>query len=128
MKSSDIQARKHAAAEFLQLVIAGKFDEAYGKYVDMDGRHHNVFFQAGFTTLKKAMAENHVQFPDKKLTIKNIIGDDDLVAVHSHLMFKSGEKGMVVVHMFRFKDDKIVEMWDYGQVIPDDSPNKDGAF
>jgi len=32
------------------------------------------------------------------------------------------------VHVFRFHSDKIVEMWDCGQPVPVDSPNKDGVF
>lgn len=74
------------------------------------------------------MIENHVQFPDKELKVKHVLGDEDLVAVHSHLLLRPSGPGIAVVHMFRFSGDKIVEMWDCGQPIPDDSPNKDGAF
>jgi hypothetical protein len=35
---------------------------------------------------------------------------------------------MVVVHLFRFQGDKVVEMWDLGQAVPADSPNQDGIF
>ncbi len=128
MKNTDVQTHKQAAVEFLELVIAGQFDEAYQKHVDMNGKHHNAFFPAGFSSLKKAMAENHVQFPNKQFTPVNIIADGDLVAVHSHLVLKQGDQEMAVVHIFRFKDDKIVEMWDCGQAIPEGCPNKDGAF
>jgi predicted SnoaL-like aldol condensation-catalyzing enzyme len=128
MKDSAVQMHKHAARDFLQLVIAGEIDEAYGKYVDMGGKHHNVFFPSGFANLKAAMAENQNQFPNKEFTIKNVIGDENLVAVHSHLRFNPTEKGMVVVHLFRFQGGKIVEMWDLGQAIPPGMPNTDGAF
>lgn len=128
MTDNSTSSRKQAAVEFLQLVVAGHIDEAYRKHVDMTGKHHNLFFPAGFPALQKAMEESHVQFPSKLLTIKNVIGDGDLVAVHSHIVLNPVEKGMVVVHMFRFQGAKIVEMWDFGQPIPADSPNKDGAF
>lgn len=118
---------KKSAVEFLNLVVAGKIDEAYQKYVDMSGRHHNVFFPAGFTSLKKAMEENHKQFPDKKLAVKNIIGGGDMVVVHSHLTLNPGME-MSVVHIFRFNEGRIIEMWDCVQQIPEDLPNKDGAF
>jgi predicted SnoaL-like aldol condensation-catalyzing enzyme len=122
--------RKQAAVEFLQLVVAGRIDEAYQKHVDPGGKHHNPFFPAGFPALKKAMLENHVKFPNKQLVVKNVLGDGDLVAVHSHIMLRSGEPGpgIAAVHVFRFHGDKIVEMWDVGQPVPADSPNKDGAF
>ncbi len=74
------------------------------------------------------MIENHAQFPSKHLSVKNVLGDGDLVAVHSHIVLRPGETGIVAVHLFRFQGDKIVEMWECGQIVPADSPNKDGAF
>lgn len=35
---------------------------------------------------------------------------------------------IAVVHLFKFKDGKVVELWDLGQVIAPDSPNENGAF
>jgi predicted SnoaL-like aldol condensation-catalyzing enzyme len=122
------QAYKQAAVQFLKLVVAGRIDEAYDKHADPGGRHHNAYFPAGFPALKKGMLENHDQFPGKKFTIINVLGDGDLVAVHSHVALRPGEPGIAVVHLFRFQDDKIVEMWDVGQAVPPDSPNKDGMF
>lgn len=123
-----VRTHKQTAIEFLQLVVAGKIEEAYEKHVDMQGKHHNPFFPAGFPALKKAMLENHVQFPNKQYTLRNVLGDGDLVAVHGHLVLTPKEKEMAVVHLFRFQDDKIVELWDCGQPLPPDSPNTDGAF
>jgi predicted SnoaL-like aldol condensation-catalyzing enzyme len=124
----DNNTRKQAAVEFLQLVAAGRIDDAYQKHVDLQGKHHNPFYPAGFPALKQAMLENHVQFLSKQLTVKNVLGDGDLVAVHSHIVLRPDEPGVAAVHLFRFQSDKIVEMWDCGQPVPADSPNKDGAF
>jgi predicted SnoaL-like aldol condensation-catalyzing enzyme len=126
--STTAQSRKQAAVQFLQLVVSGRIDEAYTKYVDMAGKHHNPFFSEGFAALKKAMSENHTKFPNKRLTPKNVLGDGDMVAVHSHLVMSTGDTGMTTVHLFRFRGDRVVELWDCGQAIPADSPNKDGAF
>ena len=124
----DSSTRKQAAVEFLQIVVAGRIDEAYHKNVDLQGKHHNPFFPEGFPALKKAMIENNVQFPSKQLTVKHVLADGDFVAVHSHIVLRPGETGISAVHLFRFQKDKIVEMWDCGQPVPPDSPNKDGAF
>jgi predicted SnoaL-like aldol condensation-catalyzing enzyme len=124
----DNNTRKQAAVEFLQLIVAGRIDEAYQKHVDLQGKHHNPFYPAGFPALKQAMLENHVQFPSKQLTVMSVLGDGDLVAVHSHIVLHPGEPGVAAVHLFRFHSDRIVEMWDCGQPVPTDSPNKDGAF
>ncbi len=119
---------KEVALQFLKLVVAGKIDEAYEKYVDMKGKHHNVSFPSGFLALKEAMKENHEKFPNKKFTVKNVLCENDLVAVHSHVVLKPKETEIIAVHIFRIKNDRIVEMWDSGQLIPPSSPNKDGAF
>ncbi len=124
--NSDLQDHKHAAMQFLQLVVAGDIEEAYHRYVDMQGRHHNAYFPAGFPALKQAMIENEAQFPDKELIVKHVLGDGDLVAVHSHIIPAPGQKGVAAVHIFRFANDRIVELWDYGQPVPPDSPNQDG--
>jgi len=122
------QTRKDAAVQFLQLVVAGRIDDAYEKHVDMRGKHHNPFSPAGFPALKKAMIENHVQFPNKQLAVKHVLGEGDVVAVHSHIVLRSGDPGIAAAHVFRFHEDKIVEMWDVGQAVPAAMPNKDGAF
>ncbi len=125
---TSIQTQKERALDFLQLAVAGSVEEAYESYVNMRGVHHNVYYAADFTSLKKGMKENHVQFPNKRLMVRNVISEGDLVAVHSHIVMKPGEPGVSVVHIFRFEDGKIVEMWDVGQAIPTDSPNRRGAF
>lgn len=124
----DLELHKQAAVDFLQLVVAGQINQAYDRHVDMTGKHHNPFFAAGFSALKQAMADIQVQAPTKQLTVKHVLGDGDLVAVHSHLNVQPGEPGMSVLHLFRFRAGKIVELWDVGQAIPEQSPNQDGAF
>jgi predicted SnoaL-like aldol condensation-catalyzing enzyme len=94
----------------------------------MQGKHHNAYFPKGFLALKNAMIENHKQFPDTQITIKSVIGEGDRVAVHSHIVQKPGDRGIAVVHIFRFENGKIVELWDLGQAVPSDSPNEDGIF
>ncbi len=128
LDNSCIHAHKLAAINFLQLVVAGEIDEAYQRYADMQGKHHNPFSPAGLTELKKAMVENYMQFPNKQLIVKNVLGDGDLVAVHSHIVLSPGEPDFAVAYIFRFKGDKVVELWDIGQPVLADYPNVDGMF
>lgn len=67
-------------------------------------------------------------YPNKILKIKKAIQENDTVAVYSHLKQNPEDLGGEVVHIFRFQDDQIVELWDLGQPIPEDSPNKNGMF
>ncbi len=128
MTKDNARGLKEAAVQFLQLIVSGRIDEAYRDYVDMEGKHHNLYFGAGFPALKKAMSEDQASNRDKRLTVRNVLGDGDLVAVHSHLTRQRGDPGFAVVHLFRFRAGRIVEMWDLGLAVPSDSPNADGAF
>ena len=125
---NDTQLCKQAAVDFMRLGAAGRVDEAYQKYVDMRGKHHSPYFVAGFAALKKAMIDNHNQFSNKQLVVKHVLGDGDLVAVHSHVVLTPGDKGIATLHLFRFRENKIVELWDFGQPVSADSPNQDGIF
>jgi predicted SnoaL-like aldol condensation-catalyzing enzyme len=119
---------KERAIQFLVLASSGKVEEAYERYASSSGKHHSPHFAAGFAALKAAMQENHRQFPDKRITIKRAIGEDDMVAVHSQVVLKPGDLGVATLHLFRFADGKIVELWDFGQPIQAASPNSDGPF
>ncbi len=122
------EQNKASATHFLQMIVAGDIDQAYEKYVDMSGKHHNVFTPAGFPALQQGMKEAHVQFPNKQFTIQHIVASDDLVAVHSHMLLEPGKTDLAVVHLLRFENGKIVEIWDIGQPLPADSLNQDAAF
>ena len=74
------------------------------------------------------MQENHDQFPKMRLSVKNVIGEGDLVVVLSHVVQARCEAGLAAVHIFRFQGGKIVEFWDCGEPVPADSPNEDGMF
>ncbi len=119
---------KQAAVTFLQLVVDGKIDEAYQNYATVGGVHHNTFTPAGFPALQKGMKDADVKFPNKRFSIKHVLKEGDLVAVHSHLVLQPNTPGFITIHMFRFEKDRIVELWDASQPIPPDSVNKDGAF
>ena len=122
------QARKEAATDFLRLVASGKVREAFHKYVGPEFRHHNAFFKSDAESLLAAMEENAAQSPNKVLEIQRALEDGDLVAVHSHIREHPGDRGYAVVHIFRFEGDRIAEVWDVGQAVPESSPNELGMF
>ena len=119
---------KQTALDFLNLVVTGNIDEAYSKYVDMTGKHHNQYHASDFASLRDGMKENHDKFPHKKLTVKNAVTEGDLVMTHSHVVLEAVKLELSVVHIFKFSHGKIIEMWDVGQQLQKDSPNEDGAF
>ena len=121
-------SNKNAAIAFLKLASSGQVDEAYSKYVGNGFKHHNPFYEGSADSLQAGMKENAVQNPDKALEVKRAIAEGDFVAVHSHVRQKPGEPGGAVVHIFRFENGKIVELWDLGMAIPEKSPNQYGMF
>ncbi len=121
-------SNKNAAVSFLKLAASGKVHEAYSKFVGAGFRHHNPFFEGSAESLQAGMEANALQNPDKVLEVKRVIADGELVAVHSHVQQKPGERGAAVVHIFRFENGRIVELWDLGQPVPEDSPNQFGMF
>ena len=119
---------KDAAIDFLNMIVLRKIKEAYAKHVSPKMIHHNAYFPHDSLSLMNGMIEAHTKFPNTTLHIKHAIEEGDLVAVHSHVIMQKGDVGVAVVHLFRFFDDKIVEMWDVGQQVPKESPNKKGMF
>ncbi|MEI3607556.1 nuclear transport factor 2 family protein [Pseudogracilibacillus sp. SE30717A] len=119
---------KEKAVSFLQMVASGEVREAYRRYIGPDFRHHNPYFRGDANSLMFAMEENAARNPDKIFEVKRSIEEGNIVAVHSHVKQKQGDLGGAVVHIFRFHNDLIVELWDVGQPIPDNSPNENGVF
>ena len=50
------------------------------------------------------------------------------MAVFSRVRQKPGDAGAAVVHIFRFDGDRVVELWDVGQAVPEDAVNEKGMF
>lgn len=117
-----------AAISFLKLASSGKVDEAYSKYVGDGFLHHNPFFEGSAESLKAAMEENARQNPNKVFTILRTVSEGDFVVTHSRVQQNPDQLGAVVVHIFRFQNGRIVELWDLGQPIPETSPNQYGMF
>jgi predicted SnoaL-like aldol condensation-catalyzing enzyme len=119
---------KESAVSFLKMASTGKVREAYSKFVGASFKHHNPYFEGDADTLMTAMDENARENPQKTLDVKLAIAEGDLVAVHSHVRQHPGDRGGAVVHIFRFEEGRIVELWDVGQEIPERSPNQYGMF
>ncbi|SMQ77736.1 Predicted SnoaL-like aldol condensation-catalyzing enzyme [Bacillus sp. OV166] len=113
---------------FLQLVASGKVREAYQTYISPDFRHHNPYFRGDAESLMLAMEENSTMNPHKILEVKLVLQERDMVSVYSHVKQNPEDLGGAVVHIFRFQDNQIVELWDIGQPLPEDSPNENGMF
>jgi predicted SnoaL-like aldol condensation-catalyzing enzyme len=118
-------SHKAIAIDFLKNAASGRIHEAYA-HAAPNFRHHNPYFAAGAAALSAAMEEAHRNTPNKAFHVQRAVEEGDVVAVHSRVERDQGD--IAVVHIFRFDDDRIAELWDVGMELPKDSPNKDGAF
>lgn len=121
--------KKEIATDFLKLASSGQPRKAFELYVSDHFKHHNAYFKGDRQTLMLAMEEAHKQTPNKVFEIQRALEDGNLVAVHSSVE-QAGENGWVgaVIHIFRFDNEKIVELWDFGQSVPEEMINENGMF
>ncbi|WP_375579766.1 nuclear transport factor 2 family protein [Marivirga tractuosa] len=119
---------KQIAIDFLEMIGEGKVQEAFKNYVAEGFKHHNPYFKGDAKSLMNAMLEDAQNNPEKELKILRAIAAEDLVAVHSHVKQNPSDSGFVLVHIFKFQSQKIVELWDLGQEIPDEIINENGML
>jgi predicted SnoaL-like aldol condensation-catalyzing enzyme len=120
--------KKEMATSFLKMVVDKKVKEAYEKFISPKCIHHNQHFKGDAKSLMIAMEENNKKNPNKSLVIKRVYEDGDTVITLSHVKPSPEDLGVALVHIFRFENDKVVELWDQGQPLIKDSPNENGVF
>ncbi|MAN59832.1 MAG: polyketide cyclase [Flavobacteriaceae bacterium] len=121
-----MEKNRENAIAFLKAAGLGKVDEAFNRYVAPHFIHHNQYFDGSRESLRNAMAEAHQESPNKSIDIKQSFVDGDTIVTHSYVVKETME--IAVVHIFRFEEHRIAELWDLGQVIDKDSPNENGLF
>ncbi|SMG51575.1 Predicted SnoaL-like aldol condensation-catalyzing enzyme [Marivirga sericea] len=123
-----MQTEKQIATEFLMMVGKGKIKAAFEKFVGGSFKHHNPYFKGDAKSLMTAMLEDAQNNPEKELKILRALADGELVAVHSQVKQNQQDSGFVLVHIFKFSERKIVELWDIGQEIPAEIVNENGML
>lgn len=122
-------SNKESAIAFLKMAGSGDVQNAYAKFIAPNFIHHNQYFKGDRQSLLVAMEEAHRKSPNKSIDVKHAYEDGDTVITHSLVMrLDPNESAIAVVHIFRFEKDRVVELWDVGQVIMKDSPNENRLF
>lgn len=120
---------KEAAQSFLKLAGIGQVQEAYDRFIAPSFIHHSQYFKGDRQSLLEAMQEASKTTPNKSIAIKRVYEDGDTVITHSLVTRQSPDAPpIVVIHIFRFEQDRIVELWDLGQAVLKDSPNQNGVI
>jgi predicted SnoaL-like aldol condensation-catalyzing enzyme len=125
---------KEIVLEYFKLLSSGKFKDGL-RFFAPDCKIHNPFVSGSIGTLTDAMISASKdlgsQNSDPGFTVKHVLVDGNLVAVHTELLNSksdSNQGGLRQFHLFRFMGDKIVEYWDITQLVLPDMPNAGGAF
>jgi len=116
------------ALEFLALCAAGQAKSAFARHAAKDLVHHNPHFPAGTAALILAMEQNAASHPAKTLEVQRTVSEGDLVVVHSRVRMGPEHPGIAVVHILRFNEGRIAELWDLAQAVPENMPNEHGMF
>ncbi|UOF00642.1 nuclear transport factor 2 family protein [Bdellovibrio reynosensis] len=121
--------KKEIAISFLKEAASGDVKSAYDKFVAPGFIHHNQYFKGDRQSLLQAMEEANKVSPNKSIEVKYSYEDGNTVICHSLVKRKDPEAaGIAVVHIMRFENSKITELWDLGQEILKDCPNENGLF
>ena len=119
---------KEFAVTFLKMLSAGHAKKAFELHVGPGFKHHNPHFPGDQDVLAAAMDESAREFPKRTHEILLVISDGDLVAVHSRLKLTPEHDPLSVVHIMRFENGKVAELWDVVQFSVENSPNENGMF
>jgi predicted SnoaL-like aldol condensation-catalyzing enzyme len=122
------ESNREVAIDFLTRAARGEAHDAMQRYAAPDFIHHNPWFPPDAESLATAMDANARENPQKELRILRTVAEGPLVVVHSSVQHNPSQQAAAVVHVFRFEDTRIQELWDVGQEPPAESPNTAGMF
>jgi len=111
-----------------QFYIEKQVRAAFETWVEPGYIQHNPLAATGRDAAIAFLEPFFQSHPDIKYSIKRIIAEGNLVAVHSHAIFNPGERGLAVVDILRVDHCKIAEHWDVVQAVPEKSANSNGMF
>jgi predicted SnoaL-like aldol condensation-catalyzing enzyme len=102
--------------------------KAFETWVDPGYIQHNPMAATGRDAAIGFLEPFFAGNPDVSYSIKRIIADGNLVAVHAHGKFSAKDRGVAVIDILRVEGCKVMEHWDVVQPIPEKAANSNGMF
>jgi len=120
---------KQVVTRFItEFYVEKRVREAFETWVQPGYIQHNPLAATGRDAAIAFLEPFFQGHPDAVYSIKRIIADGNLVAVHSHAKFTAGDRGLAVVDILRVEHCKIAEHWDVAQPVSEKSANSNGMF
>lgn len=98
------------------------------RYIGNQYIQHNPHVPDGKEPFVNYFTQYFKEKPQAKNSIKRVIADGNLVALHVHSVQDNQDLGEAIVDIFRVENGKIVEHWDVIQPITTSSANNNTMF
>lgn len=120
---------KEVVTRFMtQFYVDKQVRKAFETWVDPGYIQHNPMAATGRDAAIAFLEPFFANNPSVSYSIKRIIADRNLVAVHAHGKMSAGDRGIAVVDILRVEGCKVVENWDVVQPVPEKAMNSNGMF
>jgi predicted SnoaL-like aldol condensation-catalyzing enzyme len=120
---------KQVVTKFMtEFYVEKKVRAAFETWVDPDYIQHNPMAATGRDAAVAFLEPFFAGNPNISYSIKRIIADGNLVAVHAHGKFAPDDRGISVVDILRVNGCKVMEHWDVVQPVPERAANTNGMF
>ena len=126
---ADLEENKQTVRAFYDLAFNQKEpEEAVARYVGSTYIQHNPMAGDGPQPFIEFVRAYTGQFPERRVDIKRVIAEGDLVVTHSLLKTSPEDRGTAAADIFRLEDGKVVEHWDVLQAVPETAANDNTMF
>ena len=120
---------KQVVTQFMtEFYVQKQVRKAFETWVEPGYIQHNPLAETGRDAAIAFLEPFFQGHPEAVYSIKRIIAGGNLVVVHSHAKFASGDRGLAVVDILRVEHCKIAEHWDVAQPVPEKAANSNGMF
>jgi predicted SnoaL-like aldol condensation-catalyzing enzyme len=107
--------------------VKGNVEEAFDKYIGDTYIQHDPGLPDGKEAAVEFLSKLFSN-PQMNVSIKRVIAEDELVALHVHSKSSPDDPGQAIVEIYRVEKGKIVEHWGVFQTVPEKSANKNTMF
>ena len=131
-----LEDKKKVVLDFFRTAFEDKDpDKALKLYVGDYYRQHNPAVPDGKEAFAAYAKSRSAKNPGRKILLKRVIAEGDLVVLHSHNIFAPGDEGYAAapygvasINIFRLEDGKVVEHWDVREPVSAEAVHQNTMF